>query len=127
ERRRGLDMDFDVRNAGRMEGGRDVAPGDLDRWPQTPPEIARSRVRPGQHDETPVAARPRAVGDPFDRRLGGAARNIEAGGKIERQVGRVVKPALQMGGETVARYHFEADAGKERHAGPLRLGVPRKE
>ena len=74
-----------------------------------------------------MTARPRAVGDPFDRRLGGAARNIEAGGKIERQVGRVGKAALQMGGETVARNHVEADAGKERHAGPLRLGVPRKE
>ena len=43
--------------------------------------------------------------------------------RVERQMGRVGKPALQMRGEAIARNDVEADAGQERHAGPLRLGV----
>jgi hypothetical protein len=81
----------------------------------------------GQRDETPVAARADAIGDPFDRRLGGAARDIEAGGKIDRQMGGVGKPVLEMRGEAIARNHVEADAGHQRHSGPLRLGVAREE
>ena len=83
-------------------------------------------MRLGERDETPVAARPRAVGDVFDHRLHGPARNIEAGGEIERQMGGVGKPALEMRGEAIARNHVEADAGHERHAGALRLGVARE-
>ncbi len=110
-----------------MEGGRAVAPADLDRRPRSAPEVARARVRPGKRDETPVPARPRAVCDPFDHRLGGAARNVDAGGEIDRQMGRVREPALQMRGEAIARNHVEADARQERHSGSLRLGVPRGE
>ena len=42
-------------------------------------------------------------------------------------MGRVGKPALEMRGEAIARNDVEADAGHQRHAGALRLGVAREE
>ncbi len=119
----GLEVDIDVRDAGRVPRARHVAPAEPDGPARSGAEIGGGPRRARQFDDAPVPAHPRAPGDALHHGAGRATAEAAESADGDAQVRRPGQSPGHVGREAVARHHVEARRRQEDDAGGLRLCI----